>query len=97
MMSFLFLTKSRNCEFGSSWHGAAETNPTGNHEVSCSISGLTQCVEDLALLCLWPAATALIGPFAWQPPYATSAALKDKRPKKKKKKEIVNLCSIMAC
>ena len=33
---------------------------------------------DLALLWLWhrPAATALIGPLAWEPPYATGAALK---------------------
>ena len=30
--------------------GAAETNPTRNHEVSGSIPGLAQCVKDLALL-----------------------------------------------
>ena len=29
--------------------GAAETNPTRNHEVSGSIPGLTQWVKDLAL------------------------------------------------
>jgi len=41
------------------------------------------------LLWLWcrPAATALIGPLAWEPPYAAGAALeKAKRQKKKKKK-----------
>ena len=33
----------------SSRGGAAETNPTRNHEVAGSIPGLTQWVEDLAL------------------------------------------------
>ena len=40
--------------------------------------------SDLALLWLWhrPAATALIGPLAWEPPYAKGAALeKDKKKK----------------
>ena len=44
--------------------------------------------SDLALLWLWcrPAATALIRPLAWEPPYALGAALeKAKRQKKKKK------------
>ena len=38
------------------------------------------------MLWLWrrPAATALISPLAWKPPYAVGVALK--RPKKKKKK-----------
>ena len=45
---------------------------------------------DLVLLWLWrrPAATALIGPLAWEPPHATGAALeKAKRQKEKKRKE----------
>ena len=45
--------------------------------------------SDPALLLLWhrPAATAPFGPLAWEPPYASGAALeKAKRPKKKKKK-----------
>ena len=33
----------------SSRRGAAETNPTRNHEVAGSIPGLTQWIEDLAL------------------------------------------------
>ena len=44
--------------------------------------------SDLALLWLWrrPAATAPIGPLAWEPPYALGAALKKgKRIKTKNK------------
>ena len=44
---------------------------------------------DPALLWLWcrPAATALIGPLAWEPPHAAGAAQEmAERPKKKKKK-----------
>ena len=37
-------------------------------------------ISDPALLWLWLAAVALIGPLAWETPYATGAALK--RPKK---------------
>ena len=42
--------------------------------------------SDLALLWLWcrPAATALIQPLAWEPPYAAGVALKSKKKKKKK-------------
>ena len=45
---------------------------------------------DPELLWLWSrlAATALIGPLAWEPPYTAEVALeKVKRPKKKKKKK----------
>ena len=34
----------------SSPRGAVEMNPTRNHEVACSIPGLSQWVTDLALL-----------------------------------------------
>ena len=43
---------------------------------------------DPVLLWLWrrPAATALIGPLAWEPPYATGAALKRQKDQKIKNK-----------
>ena len=57
------------------------TNLARNHEV-CGFNPWprAQWVKDLALLWLWPrpAATALIGPLAWEPPCAAAAALKSK-------------------
>ena len=75
-------------------------NPTRNHEVAGSILGLVQRFiamscgvgrrrsSDPELLWLWcrPAATALIRPLAWEPPYATSVALE-----KTKKKIVLQL------
>ena len=52
--------------------------------MSCDVGH--RCSSDLALLWLWrrPAATALVRPLAWEPPYAVGAALKkDKRQKTK--------------
>ena len=48
--------------------------------------------SDPVLLWLWhrQVATASIQPLAWEPPYATGVALKDKKTKKKKKKEKEN-------
>ena len=45
--------------------------------------------SDPVLLCLWyrPEAVALIGPLAWEPPYAMGAAIKSKKKKKKEEKE----------
>ena len=65
----------------SSHCGAAETNPTRNHEIVVLIPGLAQWVKDLALLWLWcrPAAVALIKPLTWKPPYAAGVALKSKK------------------
>jgi len=55
--------------------------------VSCGISH--RCGSDLAWLWLRrrPAAAALIRPLAWEPPYATGVALKNKQTKNKKKRK----------
>ena len=44
-----FICNDQNLEAGSSYRGTVEMNPTRNHEVVVSISGLAQCVKDLAL------------------------------------------------
>ena len=73
--------------FRSSHRGTVEMNVTRNHEVVGSIPGLTQWVENLALLWLWcrRAAIAPIRPLAWEPPYAAGVTLK-----KTKKKENIS-------
>ena len=52
--------------------------------MSCSVG--CRLGSDLALLWPWrrPVATVLIHPLAWEPPYATGAALKRQKEKKKK-------------
>ena len=60
--------------------------------MSCGVG--RRCGLDLALLWLWhrPAATALIQPLAWEPPYAADAALKGQKDKKQntqKKEETI--------
>ena len=56
-----------------------------SYDVGCRLG------SDPTLLLLWlwrrPAATAPIRLLAWEPPYATDAALKRQKKKKKKKKE----------
>ena len=53
------------------------------------------CGSDLVLLCFWcrPVAAAPIRPLAWEPPYAAAGGAQEtaKRPKKKKKIELMNL------
>ena len=75
----------KRVQLGSSCRGAAETNLTRNHEVACSIPGLTQGVNHLVLQWagigrrrslhlawpwLWLAPLAPIRPLAWEPLYA---------------------------
>ena len=52
--------------------------------MSCGVG--RRCGLDLALLWLWrtPVAVALTGLLAWEPPYASGAALKSNPPPKKK-------------
>ena len=77
-------------------------NPTGIYEDADLVPGLDQWVKDAvscgvgrgsdldpALLWLWCrlAATAVIGPLAWEPPYAAGVALEKKKKKKEKEKD----------
>jgi len=56
--------------------------------VSCGV-GRRRCL-DLVLLWLWYrlAAVASIRPLAWEPPYASGAALEKAKKKKERKKDI---------
>ena len=82
----------------SSRHGAAEMNPTSNHEAtgsipaslsSVAVSCVVCCRCSLDLTLLWPwhrqAAVAPIRHLAWEHRHATSATLKKKRQKDKNK------------
>ena len=65
-------------------------NPTRNQEVAVPSLALLSRLRIWRCSELWcrPAATALIRPLAWEPPYAEGAAQKmAKRQKKKKRKE----------
>ena len=73
-------------------HTAGVPAVARNHKVAGLIHGLDQWVKDPALLWLWHrlTATAPMTPLAWEPPYATGAALEKPKKKKKKKKARLN-------
>ena len=52
--------------------------------VSCGVGRRYSSYSELVWLWCRPAAVALIGPLAWEPPYVTSAALKRQKEKKKR-------------
>ena len=60
-------------------------------ELWCGVG--CRCGSDPALLWLWrrPVAAALIGPLAWEPPYAAGAAQRNSKKTKKKKKDVVRI------
>ena len=83
------------CAGGGYWPGGGGGYwPVGGYCAAAAGGGGAgrRCSSDLVLLWLWcrPAATAPIGPLAWEPPYATSAAL-EKTKKKKKDKKIIKV------
>ena len=62
--------------------------------MSCGVGH--RCGSDLALLWLWCrlAAPALIRPLAWEPPYATGAALKSKKKESESYGESSLICGL---
>ena len=79
---------TRNHEVVSSIPGPAQWVKGSRVAVSCGVG--CRGGSDPTLLWLWRrlAATALIRPPTWEPPYAVGAALKGQKPEEKKKKSL---------
>ena len=70
---------TRNCEVAGSIPGLAHWVKRSGVAMSCGVGH--RCGLDLVFLWLWsrPAAVALIGPLAWEPPHAEGVAPKKRR------------------
>ena len=78
-------------KLGSSPHGSVVNGPERIHEDAGLIPGLALGVQDPVLLGLWCrlAAAAPIHFLAWEPPCASSVALKSEKKKKKLSEALV--------
>ena len=78
---------TRNHKIAGSIPGLAHRAKGSGIAVSCDIGH--RCGADLALLWLWCrlAATAPVGSLAWEPPYATGAALEETQRQKQTNKQ----------
>ena len=78
---------TRNHEVAGSIPGLAQGVKDSAVAMSCGVG--RRHGQDPALLWLWyrPAATAPIGPVAWEPPYAVGVALEIAKKTKKKERE----------
>ena len=92
-MAQWLMNPTRNHEVVGLIPGLAQWVKESGVAMSCGVG--RRCSLSLALLWLWgrPAATALSGPLAWEPPYATgSGPRKGKKDKKINKNKNKKLC-----